>query len=88
MGTFIGRSRDGKLHGSGLRVPGNASVSRQGRLELVPKQWRKFYQLAWSKLSRRGAIRAFCLECMSFDVSSVGGCPNEACPLYEYRKRG
>ncbi len=43
------------------------------------------YRAAWAGRSRSRAIRAFCLECMSWVSPEVRSCTSLACPLYEYR---
>lgn len=79
---------DSTLHGSALRSPSDASVTRAEKLKAVPKKWHAHYEIGWAGNSRKAAIRAFCLECMSFDTYCVENCEVASCPLHSYRKRG
>jgi hypothetical protein len=38
------------------------------------------------RMTRAAAIRAFCVECMNFQVGEVNKCPAEHCPLWPFRK--
>jgi len=38
------------------------------------------------RLTRAQAIRAFCVECMNFQVAFVNQCTSECCPLWPFRK--
>lgn len=35
--------------------------------------------------SPRKAIKAMCLECLSYDRAAIRGCTGYSCPLWEYR---
>lgn len=37
-------------------------------------------------LNRARAIREQCIECMGFLVHAVNKCPDQACPLWEWRR--
>ena len=62
--------------------------ARAKRLRVAPAKFRKLYKRAWKGNSRKTAIRAFCLECVSWSPAEVAKCTALACPLHEYRMRG
>jgi hypothetical protein len=37
--------------------------------------------------SPRGAIKAFCLECIGYERKEITNCTAPLCPLYEYRPK-
>lgn len=39
------------------------------------------------KASPRGAIKAFCLECVGYERKEIIFCTAPCCPLYEYRPK-
>ena len=38
-----------------------------------------------SKLSRKQAVRSFCIECMGFQPKEVRICTDQLCPLFPFR---
>ena len=64
------------------------SASRTRRLADAPPWVRGFYLRAWSRRSRKAAIRGFCLACVGYSPSEVTNCTAPACSLYEYRLKG
>ena len=62
--------------------------AREKWLADVPAKYRGLYRRAWDAASRKGAIRAFCLECVGWQESEVHQCTAPACPLFEFRLRG
>lgn len=63
-------------------------AKRRRKLADVPAKYRTLYRKAWARESRKKAIRAFCLECVSYMPSEVRLCTSPLCPLYEYRLEG
>jgi len=51
----------------------------------MPRIYRATYDKAMSGNSRRAAMRAFCLECVAWQIREVYTCTCTACPLYPYR---
>jgi len=51
----------------------------------MPKLYRGTYDRAMSGKSRKAAMRAFCLECLVWQINEVFSCTDAACPLYPYR---
>ena len=37
------------------------------------------------RLTRAEAIRAFCIECMGYQIGLITNCPDEPCSLWPYR---
>jgi len=54
----------------------------------IPPSYRDVYRRGISGLSRRAAVRAFCLECVGWMPSEVRKCTVPGCPLYLYRLKG
>lgn len=56
------------------------------RVDEVPPLYRAgFLRAVAGKASPRGAIKAFCLECVGWSRADVRACTAPACPLYPYR---
>jgi len=55
------------------------------RREQMPRGYRGIYDRAMSGKSRKAAMRAFCLECVGWQIHEVFSCTDTACPLYPYR---
>ncbi len=51
----------------------------------MPKLYRGTYERAMTGKSRKAATRAFCLECVGWQIKEVHTCTDLACPLYPYR---
>jgi len=51
----------------------------------MPKTYRGIYDKAMSGKSRKAAMRAFCLECVGWQIKEVHLCTDRACPLFPYR---
>lgn len=51
----------------------------------MPKLYRGVYDKAMSGKSRKAAMRAFCLECVMWQINEVYLCTDAACPLHPYR---
>lgn len=51
----------------------------------IPKVHRKTYDRAMQGKSHKSAVKAFCLECVSWQKEEVRLCTSLACPLYSYR---
>jgi hypothetical protein len=51
----------------------------------MPRAYRGIYDKAMTGKSRKAAMRAFCLECVAWQVNEVFSCTDVACPLYPYR---
>lgn len=51
----------------------------------MPTLYRGIYDKAMSGKSRKAAMRAFCLECVGWQVNEVHSCTDAACPLHPYR---
>ena len=51
----------------------------------MPKLYRGIYNKAMTGKSRKAAMRAFCLECVAWQINEVFQCTDAACPLYPYR---
>jgi len=58
------------------------------RLESMPETCRRTYLRAMQGRSMAAAVKAFCMECVSWDRSEVAHCTAPACPLYPYRPFG
>ena len=64
-------------------------VQVERRAEDAPQTCRLGYLRAAAGLaSPRGAIKAFCLECVGWDRVAVAKCSAFACPLWAYRPFG
>lgn len=51
----------------------------------MPRAYRGIYDRAMNGKSRKAAMRAFCLECVMWQVNEVLQCTDAACPLHPYR---
>ncbi len=63
-------------------------LKRAARLAAVQKDAPRYlptFRRAYSGLSLRAAVNAFCAECLSFDTPAVKDCSSPACPLWAYR---
>lgn len=62
------------------------------KLKTIPASYkgmyRDLYKKAWSKQSRKAAVRAFCLECVCYQEAEVRRCTSPGCPLFEFRLKG
>ena len=65
---------------------GEAAIAR--RLSDMPETCRRTYLRAMQGRSMSAAVKAFCMECVSWDRSEVARCTAPACPLYPYRPFG
>jgi len=63
-----------------------AAIAR--RLESMPETCRRTYLRAMQGKSLSAAVKAFCMECVSWDRGEVARCTAPACPLYPYRPFG
>lgn len=75
-----------------MENPETASLSakidakRAKRLATVPMSHRKLFERSWTgKPSRKGAVKAFCLECIGFERQAITECTAYACPLWRFR---
>ena len=57
----------------------------QKRLSDMPNAYRNNYRKAMNGRNRTAAVRAFCLECVSWQRNEVKDCCSVECPLYLYR---
>jgi len=55
------------------------------RLRDIPKIYRRIYQQAVKGKSRKAAIHAFCLECVSWEREEVRLCTSPECPLFAFK---
>jgi hypothetical protein len=60
-------------------------ASVEDRLSQMPNHCRNTYLRALGGRSPRSAIKAFCLECVSWQRAEVVRCTAQACPLWSYR---
>ena len=70
------------------RDAGENDPKRVARLADVSKHARRYlttFRRAYGGKSLRGAVNAFCIECMGFDAAEVRTCTAPACPLWSYR---
>lgn len=51
----------------------------------MPRLYRGIYDKAMSGKSRKAAMRAFCLECVAWQIKEVYTCTCKACPMHPYR---
>lgn len=52
----------------------------------IPKLYQAGYERALSgKASPRGAIKAFCAECVGYERREITCCTDTGCPLYRYQ---
>ena len=58
------------------------------RLSDMPETCRRTYLRAMQGRSLAAAVKAFCMECVSWDRQEVALCTAPACPLYPYRPFG
>ena len=58
------------------------------RLSDMPETCRRTYLRAMQGRSLSAAVKAFCMECVSWDRQEVARCTAPACPLYPYRPFG
>ena len=58
------------------------------RLSDMPETCRRTYLRAMRGRSLAAAVKAFCMECVSWDRQEVARCTALACPLYPYRPFG
>jgi len=58
------------------------------RLSDMPETCRRTYLRAMQGKSLSAAVKAFCMECVSWDRGEVARCTAPACPLYPYRPFG
>ena len=58
------------------------------RVESMPETCRRTYLRAMQGGSLAAAVKAFCMECVSWDRQEVALCTAPACPLYPYRPFG
>jgi len=58
------------------------------RLSDMPETCRRTYLRAMQGRSLAAAVKAFCLECVSWERQEVARCTAPACPLYPYRPFG
>jgi hypothetical protein len=58
------------------------------RLSDMPETCRRTYLRAMQGRSLAAAVKAFCMECVSWDRREVALCTAPACPLYPYRPFG
>ena len=63
---------------------GKASMIAE-RVEMMPQRYRAGYLKAMGGWSKVAGIKAFCLECVCWQVTEVRRCTGHACPLYPYR---
>jgi len=57
----------------------------EDRLSQMPKTCMRTYLKAASGRSPSAGIKAFCLECVSWQRAEVAHCTAQACPLWPYR---
>jgi hypothetical protein len=57
----------------------------QKRLSDMPGIYRNNYKKAMKGRNRTAAVKAFCLECVSWQRNEVKDCVSVECPLYLYR---
>jgi hypothetical protein len=81
--------------GQSLKITGTAenrslgekiAAKRARRLATTPESAKGHFVAAWAgKCSPRRAIKALCLECVSFDRQAITDCLCWACPLWHFR---
>ena len=54
-------------------------------LDIPESQQKNYLKATQGKASPRGAIKAFCCECVGYDRAEVTMCSDLGCPLYLYR---
>jgi hypothetical protein len=87
-------SRDTRQLGTEITAPKNS----RGGAETDPKRLRRLldisrdapsklavFRRAFSSLSLRASVNAFCLDCMGLDVGAIRDCSATACPLWNVR---
>ena len=52
----------------------------------IPKKYHKLYNKR--KVSRKAAIRSFCLKCMGYEEDEVKVCTDLSCEFYSWRLKG
>ena len=58
----------------------------KNRVDSAPESCRGILKRAYSgDAPPRGAIKAFCLQCVGYNRQDVAGCTAFACPLHKYR---
>lgn len=61
-------------------------VSQTKKAKGIPIKYRSsFITAIGGTASPRGAIKAFCLECMGYNLAEVKQCDTCNCPLFLYR---
>lgn len=53
--------------------------------DIAPSKIGLFQRVFSGVASPRAAIKAFCCECVAFDIEEIRQCTAPACPLYRYR---
>ena len=71
----------------GVEIDLESTIKEEWVLRYTPR-YRNVYRRGRSGLSRRAAIRAFCVQCMGYHPGDVPGCTAPGCPLFAYRLRG
>lgn len=57
------------------------------KMKDVPRKYRKLYERAMRGKSRKAAMKAFCAECVQWQINEVEKCTDVGCPLYPYRSK-
>lgn len=65
-----------------MKTPEEQIAERRAQM---PRAYRGIYDRAMSRKSRKAAMRAFCLECVGWQVNEVHSCTDVACPMFPYR---
>ena len=68
-----------------IKTFGNDEEVIEEKIRRMPESCRKNYRKAMEGRSIRGAVTAFCLECVGYIRAEVTVCSAHACPLYPYR---
>ncbi len=87
--TSFGRSlivEDQSLNGCCPNLKENSVIDKVlKRLNDVPDRYKKNYEKAMTGKNRAAAVKAFCLECVTWQREEVKLCTAPACPLFPYR---
>jgi len=59
--------------------------TKEDKLKEIPTVYKSKYKKAMTGKSLRGAVDAFCLECVQWQREEVRLCSSPTCPLYLYR---
>lgn len=79
------KSADDLMQEAKLGVGPTAEAAILRRLTEMPVTCRQNYLKAMSGKSVTAGVKAYCMECLGHDRSSVRRCTDLGCPLFPYR---